>query len=234
MTDVLAVADLNAWYGKSHVLRGVSLNAGEGEIIAVLGRNGSGRSTLLKAIIGEVAHSGQILYKGKSVGSTLTHRIVRQGISYVPESRDIFPGLTVAENLLLGDSRGRLDRRWSIEDFYRRFPVLHERRNAPGGVLSGGEQQILTICRSLLTEPDVILIDEPTEGLAPMMVRQVTDLIVEVARMGVTIILVEQKLAIALAISERVYVMGHGQIAFVGSPAELRGDTQVQRAWLEV
>ncbi|MGH1511091.1 ABC transporter ATP-binding protein [Ralstonia solanacearum] len=230
-TPLLEVRGLHAYYGKSHILHGVDLHVGEGEIVALLGRNGVGRSTLAKSIMGMVRCEGHILLRGLR-----TFEVAHRGIGYVPENRDIFPTLTVRQNLLLGEKRNpRQPRpRWRLDDMYRLFPRLKEREHTPAGVLSGGEQQMLTLCRTLMGDPDFVIIDEPTEGLAPLIVTQVGDYLKMLKARGVSVLLVEQKLAIALDISQRVYVMGHGQIVFEGTPADLKADAQVRREWLEV
>jgi len=231
---MLAVRGLNAYYGKSHILQGVDLDVGAGEVVSLIGRNGVGRSTTIKAIIGEVAPIGSIRFKGREIAGLPSYRIARLGLGYVPENRDIFPGLTVRQNLVLGlKDTGRLGR-WRIEDRLAMFPNLAERADTAAGVLSGGETQMLTICRTLMGDPELIMIDEPTEGLAPLIVAKVRELILEIARRGVAILLVEQKLAIALEISARVYVMGHGAIVFEGTPGALRANAAVRREWLEV
>ena len=230
----LEVADLHAYYGKSHILHGVTLNVGEGEIVSLLGRNGVGRSTTCKAIIGLVEPQGTINWRGKNIAGLRANLIARQGIGYVPEDRQVFPTLTVRQNLALGLKRVNQVGRWSFEDVFALFPNLAARQDNPAGVLSGGEQQMLTMCRTLMGDPDLILIDEPTEGLAPRLVEQVGMLLAEIARRGVSILLVEQKLTIALRISRRLYVMGHGRIVFEGTPAELDADATVRREWLEV
>jgi branched-chain amino acid transport system ATP-binding protein len=231
---VLDVRDLHAYYGKSHILRGVTLKVGAGEIVGLLGRNGVGRSTTIKAIIGEVAPRGSITFKGQEIAGLKSHEIARLGLGYVPENRDIFPTLTVRQNLLLGQKSARQTGRWTIDDLFHLFPALRERADTEGGVLSGGEQQMLTMCRTLMGDPDLIMVDEPTEGLAPQLVETVAKLLNEMAGRGLSILLVEQKLTIALRISARVYVMGHGQIVFEGSPEELRDNEAVRREWLEV
>jgi branched-chain amino acid transport system ATP-binding protein len=231
---MLAVRDLHAFYGKSHILQGVSFDVGQGEIVSLLGRNGVGRSTTIKAIMGDVPPQGSIVFKGEEVAGLRPHEIARRGLGYVPENRDIFPGLTVRENLLLGMKSPRQRGRWSMDDLFDLFPVLRERARALGGVLSGGEQQMLTICRTLMGDPDLIMVDEPTEGLAPMMVELVASLLERIAQRGVSILLVEQKLTIALRVSARLYVMGHGRIVFEGTPADLRADAGVRKEWLEV
>jgi branched-chain amino acid transport system ATP-binding protein len=230
----LEVADLHAYYGKSHILHGVSLRVGEGEIVSLLGRNGVGRSTTCKAIMGLVAPQGTIRWRGKDIAGLRANLIARRGIGYVPEDRQVFPMLTVRQNLALGLKRANQTGRWSFEDVFSLFPNLAARQDNPAGVLSGGEQQMLTMCRTLMGDPDLILIDEPTEGLAPRLVDQVGMLLSEIARRGVSILLVEQKLTIALKISQRLYVMGHGRIVFEGTPAALGADASIRREWLEV
>ena len=231
---MLEVTDLHAYYGKSHILRGVNLEVRAGEIVALLGRNGVGRSTTIKTIMGEVEARGSIKFKGQEIVGMKSHDIARIGLGYVPENRDIFPTLTVRQNLLLGQKNARQAGRWSIEDLFGLFPGLRERADTEGGVLSGGEQQMLTMCRTLMGDPDLIMVDEPTEGLAPQLVAKVAELLIEMAGRGLSILLVEQKLTIALRISARVYVMGHGEIVFEGTPGELRDNAAIRREWLEV
>ena len=231
---MLEVEDLHAYYGKSHILQGISLTVADGEIVSLLGRNGAGRSTTIKTIIGEVPPVGAIRFKGERIDGLKMHEIARRGLGYVPEDRAIFPSLTVRENLLLGMKSPRATGRWSIDDVFTLFPMLRERASAPGGVLSGGEQQMLTICRTLMGDPDLIMVDEPTEGLAPQIVERVRGLLEAIARRGVSILLIEQKLTIALTISHRLYVMGRGQIQFEGTPDDLRANAPVRKEWLEV
>ncbi len=232
---MLQVRDLHAFYGKSHILQGLSFHVGEGEIVSVLGRNGVGRSTALKAIMGGVPPRGEIRFKDRPIAGLKPYEIARLGLGYVPEERAIFPGLTVRQNLILGEQPARRDgRRWTMADMFALFPRLEERADTPGGVLSGGEQQMLTICRTLMGDPDLIMIDEPTEGLSPQMVERVGDLLARISERGIAILLVEQKLTIALRISRRVYVMGHGRAVFEGTPAELTATEDVRREWLEV
>ncbi|CAH0440289.1 ABC transporter ATP-binding protein [Ralstonia pseudosolanacearum] len=235
-TPMLDVRGLHAYYGKSHILHGVDLHVGEGEIVALLGRNGVGRSTLAKSIMGMVRCEGHILLRGKDVRGLRTFEVAHRGIGYVPENRDIFPTLTVRQNLLLGEKRNphQPKPRWQLDDMYRLFPRLKERENTPAGVLSGGEQQMLTLCRTLMGDPDFVIIDEPTEGLAPLIVAQVGEYLKTLKARGISVLLVEQKLAIALDISQRVYVMGHGQIVFEGTPVDLKADARVRQEWLEV
>jgi branched-chain amino acid transport system ATP-binding protein len=235
MTEImLRVSDLNAYYGKSHVLQGVDLHVRSGEIVSLLGRNGVGRSTTVKAIMGQVEHTGEINFQNQSLSGLQSHEIARKGLGYVPENRDIFPTLTVRQNLLLGLKSDQKESRWSEEDMYDLVPRLKERLHAPAGVLSGGEQQMLTLCRTLLGNPELVMIDEPTEGLAPKIVEQMATLFEEISKRGVSILLVEQKLTIALRISQRLYVMGHGQIVFEGSPSDLQADESIRKEWLEV
>ncbi len=230
---MLEVENLHAYYGKSHVLHGVDLRIGAGEIVSLLGRNGAGRSTTVKAIMGLVDATGRVDFKGQPIRGLEACRIAHRGLGYVPESRDIFPTLTVEQNLILG-MKGRRPGRWSFDEMYRMFPRLRERRHTQAGVLSGGEQQMLTLCRTLMGDPDLIMIDEPTEGLAPKVVELVAGYLSELEQRGVSVLLVEQKLAIAMRISKRVYVMGHGHIVFEGTPRELTANAQVRREWLEV
>jgi branched-chain amino acid transport system ATP-binding protein len=231
---MLEVRDLHAFYGQSHILHGIELDVDEGEIVSLLGRNGVGRSTTCKAIMGLVPPHGVVRYRGRNIARLRTDLIARAGVGYVPEDRQIFATLTVRQNLELGLKRAGRFGRWNYEDVYQLFPNLRERQANAAGVLSGGEQQMLAMCRTLMGDPDLILIDEPTEGLAPMLVTQVATLLDEIARRGVAILLVEQKLTIALRISHRLYVMGHGRIVFHGTPADLQANVGVRQEWLEV
>ena len=233
---MLDVKGLHAYYGKSHILHGVDAHIDEGEIVALLGRNGVGRSTMAKAILGMVKAEGSVRFRDEEILGRRTFEIAHLGIGYVPENRDIFPTLTVRQNLLLGEKRNprQAKPRWSVNDMFAMFPRLKERENTAAGVLSGGEQQMLTLCRTLMGDPDLILIDEPTEGLAPMIVTLVGDYLKTLKERGVSVLLIEQKLAIALDISQRVYVMGHGHIVFEGTPTELKANAQVRKEWLEV
>lgn len=231
---MLEVKDLHAYYGKSHILQGVHLNVQQGEIVSLLGRNGVGRSTTIKSIMGQVQHTGSVRFRNEEISGLDAYVIARRGLGYVPENREIFPSLTVRQNLLLGLKNARQKGRWSIDDMYGLFPRLRERDHAPAGVLSGGEQQMLTLSRTLMGDPDLVMIDEPTEGLAPKIVEQVANLFQEIKNRGVSILLVEQKLTIALKISQRLYVMGHGHIVFEGTPDSLRANESVRKEWLEV
>ena len=231
---MLEVRNLHAYYGQSHILHGVDLQVGEGEIVSLLGRNGVGRSTTCKAIMGLVRPQGMVRYRGRDIAGMRSDLVARCGIGYVPEDRQIFPILTVRQNLELGLKKAGKFGRWNFQDVFRLFPNLDARQDTAAGVLSGGEQQMLTMCRTLMGDPDLILIDEPTEGLAPKLVEQVGLLLEEIARRGVAILLVEQKLTIALKICSRLYVMGHGRIVFEGTAADLHANADVRREWLEV
>ena len=233
MSALLEIRNLHAFYGKSHVLHGVDLVINEGEIVSLLGRNGVGRSTTVKAAMGQVDATGSVKFKGEELLGLKAFQVAHKGLGYVPENRDIFPTLTVEQNLILGEKKGKKSR-WTIDDMYQMFPRLKERQHTAAGVLSGGEQQMLTLCRTLMGDPDLIMIDEPTEGLAPKIVDLVAEYLKELKNRGISILLVEQKLAIALEISQRVYVMGHGAIVFEGTPAELRADANIRKEWLEV
>lgn len=231
---MLEVSDLHAYYGKSHILQGVTFNVQKGEIVSLLGRNGVGRSTTAKAIMGEVLPQGSIRFKDQEIVGKKSFEIANLGLGYVPENRDIFPTLTVRQNLQLGMKSTKANGRWSIEEIFNMFPNLADRAEIDGGVLSGGEQQMLCMCRTLMGDPDMIMIDEPTEGLAPKIVEQVANLLQEIANRGVAILLVEQKLNIALNISHRLYVMGHGQMVYEGTSASLKKADNIRAEWLEV
>lgn len=231
---LLELRDVHGFYGKSHVLRGVNMQMPAGSVTALLGRNGVGRSTTAKAIMGEVVPRGEVLFRGRNIAGRPSHRIARMGIGYVPENRDIFPMMSVRQNLLLGVRDPKQTGKWSVEQMLDMFPNLRRRADTAAGVLSGGEQQMLSICRTLLGDPEIMIIDEPTEGLAPKIVAQVGELIREIARSGVSILLVEQKLSIALKIATQVYVMSHGKIVYNGSPEEFRARDDVRKEWLEV
>ncbi|MCK6428701.1 MAG: ABC transporter ATP-binding protein [Burkholderiaceae bacterium] len=230
---MLEVSNLQAYYGKSHVLHGVDLRVGQGEIVSLLGRNGVGRSTTAKAIMGLVDCTGRIVFKDKDLTRLKTYEIAQLGVGYVPESRDIFPTLTVEENLRLG-LKGKAPGRWTYEDMYALFPRLRERQQTQAGVLSGGEQQMLTLARTMMGDPELVIIDEPTEGLAPLIVEMVASFLRALKERGISILLIEQKLTIALQISQRVYVMGHGHMVFEGTPEDLKRNKLIRQEWLEV
>jgi len=237
---LLVVEELHAHYGKSHILHGVSLQIDAGEIVCLLGRNGVGKSTTLKSIMGLVRPSrGRVLFKGGSIEGLPPYRVARLGLGYVPEERRIFPTITVRENLLMG-IKGRQARNgagrdgWTLERVYEFFPRLKERERQRAGTLSGGEQQMLTMGRTLMGNPDLLLVDEPTEGLAPMIVEQVERILHAVHGSGTPVLLVEQSMETALALAERVYVMSKGQIVFQGSVRELQESGTVRKQYLEV
>jgi len=233
---MLETQGLHAHYGKSHILHGVDLSVAPGSIVSLLGRNGSGRSTTMKAIMGLVPPTGgSVKLDSEEMVGKRPYAVCRSGIAYVPEERLVFPNLTVEENLRMGQQPAHPGApSWSFEDMYGYFPRLRERVNQKAGSLSGGEQQMLTMCRSLLGNPKVILIDEPTEGLAPKIVAVVMEMILDIQRRGVAVVLVEQKLTIALKVAEQVLVMGHGEIVFTGTAEELREQPDIRRDWLEV
>jgi branched-chain amino acid transport system ATP-binding protein len=231
---MLKISNLHAFYGKSHILRGINLTVDKGEIIALLGRNGVGRSTLVKSIMGLVPTTGSILFKDNEIVGNSTHDIALKGIGYVPENRDVFSTLTVKENLLLGVKDKNVKAELTVEEMFSLFPNLKERADVIASAISGGEQQMLTMCRCLMGNPEFMMIDEPTEGLSPQMVETVAELLKKIASKGIAILLVEQKLTIALRLARRVYLMGHGEIVFEGTPKELEKNTSIRKEWLEV
>jgi len=233
---LLRVDGLHAYYGKSHILRGVDFEVGTGRVLSLLGRNGSGRSTTIKALMGLVPPAaGKVALDGRDVAGLPPHAIARAGMAYVPEEREVFANLTVEENLIMGMQPPRPGiAAWTVAQMFDYFPRLKERRNTQAGNLSGGEQQMLTMCRSLLGNPKLIMIDEPTEGLAPKIVTVVSEAIQDIHRHGVSVILVEQKLTITMKISTDVCLLGHGHVVFSGSPEELNQSPQLLKDWLAV
>lgn len=231
---MLQIDALHAGYGSSTVLNGVTLAIQAGEIVAVLGRNGSGRSTLARAIMGLVPASGSVRWQGQPLLGRPTFEIARRGLGLVPESRDVFPGLSVAQNLWLGQKHAQRPGRWLVADMYRMFPELQRRAHTPAGVLSGGEQQMLSLCRTLMGDPALLIVDEPTEGLAPQATTRLGQLLTELRSQGIGVLLIEQKLTLALAIADRCAVIGHGRVVFDGTPAQLLQADDVRREWLEV
>jgi branched-chain amino acid transport system ATP-binding protein len=230
---------VNTFYGKSHVLFDVSLEVRRGEIVALLGRNGVGKSTTLGTIMGLVpAHSGSIRFRETEISGRKPHQNAMAGLGFVPEERWIFPNLTVHQNLLMGIKPGHLSKTpeggWTIERAYDSFPQLAERRNQLGGILSGGEKQMLTIVRTLLGNPELILIDEPTEGLAPIIVERVNDLIADINRQGLTVLLVEQNLQACLRLAHRIYILSKGEVKWAGTPRDLEERKDVRKQYLEV
>jgi branched-chain amino acid transport system ATP-binding protein len=231
---MLQVNDLNAYYEKSHILFDVTLGIQEEEIVSLVGRNGMGKSTTLKAIMGEVNPHGSIIFKGEQIAGLKTYEIANRGLGYVPEDRAIFSNITVHENLLMGIKKNQKTGRWTVEDIYSIFPILKSRSEVGAGNLSGGEQQMLTLSRTLMGDPDLIMIDEPTEGLAPMIVELLVKMFEEIRDRGISILLVEQKLTIVLRISNRIFVMGHGNIVFEGTLADFNLNENIRKEWLEV
>ncbi len=231
---MLKLDNVHAFYGKSHVLHGVHFEVRAGEIVSLLGRNGSGRSTTVKTIMGLVDGTGDIRWRDEAILGKKAFEIAHLGIGYVPENRDIFPKLTVHQNLMLGQKSAKQRGRWSFDDMYQLFPRLKERQHTEAGVLSGGEQQMLTLARTMMGDPELVIIDEPTEGLAPMIVKMVAEFLQHLKERGISVLLIEQKLTIALQISQRVYVMGHGHMVFEGTPDDLKANKLIRQEWLEV
>jgi branched-chain amino acid transport system ATP-binding protein len=236
---LLEVQDLNTFYVTSHVLQNISLNVGEGEIVALLGRNGMGKSTTLKSIMGLVKpKSGKVIFQGREVTGFPPFKVARAGIGYVPEERRIFPQLSVVDNLELGIKGGKQSTKsgtWTKERIFEHFPKLKERASQQGRFLSGGEQQMLTIGRSLMGNPDLLLVDEPTEGLAPLMVKEVRDILEEInKKTGVSILLVEHNISVAMSLANRVYLMGKAHVGFSGTKEELEANQEAREKYLEV
>ena len=235
---MLELIKINTFYDKSHILHDVSMEIGEGDVVGLLGRNGVGKSTTIKSIIGIISpQSGSIRLEGSETVGLRPYQMARLGIGYVPEDRRIFPTLTVRENLLMGMKSGKKlsqDKGWTIEKIYHLFPQLRLRDPSKGGHLSGGEQQMLTIGRTLMGDPRLILLDEPTEGLAPQIVETVANVIQEIHRSGVSVLLVEQSMDVVLDLADAVFIMNKGEIVFRGTPEELRARPDVREQYLEV
>jgi branched-chain amino acid transport system ATP-binding protein len=234
---ILDVKELNTFYDQSHILQGITLGVDHGEIVCLLGRNGVGKSTTLKSIIGLVTpRSGEVVFKGQNLAGLPPHIISKQGVGYVPEDRRIFPTLSVRENLIMGTKPGqKADAEgWTIEKVYKYFPGLEKRDKQRGAHLSGGEQQMLTIARTLMGNPGVILIDEPTEGLAPLIVATVEQVIQDIHRHDIPVLLVEQNMRVALRLAGRIYVISKGKIVFHGTSQELKEAHEVRQKYLEV
>jgi branched-chain amino acid transport system ATP-binding protein len=234
---LLEIKDLHTYYQESHILQGISLNVDRGEIVCLLGRNGVGKTTTLKSTIGLVRpRSGEIVFKGRNVSGMPPYTIADLGVGYVPEDRRIFPTLTLRENLLMGVKSGRKgnDEGWTIKKVYEYFPTLQAKEKQKGGHLSGGEQQMLTIARTLMGNPEVLLIDEPTEGLAPLIVDTVEEVIQDIHQQGIPILLVEQNMRVALRLAGRIYVISKGKIVFQGTCEELKDADEIRQKYLEV
>lgn len=234
---MLEIKELNTYYEESHILQGVSLNVDHGEIVCLLGRNGVGKSTTLKSIIGLVEpRSGEVFFKGRNIARMPPYTIAKLGVGYVPEERRIFPTLTVRENLLMGTKPGQKGNGdgWTVEKVYQYFPALQARDKQKGGHLSGGEQQMLTIARTLMGNPEVLLIDEPTEGLGPLIVETVEKVIMDIHRQSIPILLVEQNMRVALRLAGRIYVISKGTIVFQGTCQELKDAHEIREKYLEV
>lgn len=236
---LLEIENLNTYYGESHVLQDMSLKVDQGEIVALLGRNGMGKTTTLKSIMGLVKpRSGNVIYKGEDIAGYPPYKIAKAGIGYVPDERWIFPTLTVVENLLMGIKGGKIDKKnphaWTVERIFEHFPSLEKRQKSKGANLSGGEQQMLAIGRSLMGNPDLLLVDEPTEGLAPILKKEVRDMLDSISKTGVSILLVEHNFKIALSLAKRVYVMKKGSCAFAGTAEELLSREDIRKKYLEV
>ena len=234
--SLLALEGVHTYYGEAHILQGVSVTVGEGEVVTLIGRNGAGKTTTLRSIMGIVrARQGHVRLRGEDITALKTHEIARRGIAWIPEERRVLPNLTVLENLRLGMLGGTAPNGADVlEEVFGYFPRLRERIAHRGRFLSGGEQQMLAIARGLVSRPAVMLVDEPTEGLAPLLVQNLTEILAAINRRGTTILLVEQTLEVALALSHRVYVMDQGQIQFEGTPEQLRRDPTIQQRFLEI
>ena len=236
---LLEATDLNTYYGTSHALQNMSISVDEGEVVALLGRNGMGKSTTMKTIMGLLKpRSGKVIFDGKDVTGLRPHKVARAGVGYVPEERRIFPNLTVLDNLMMGVKGGKVDtlnpNAWTIERIFDHFPFMRDRTNQKGALLSGGEQQMLTIGRTLMGNPKLLMVDEPTEGLSPVMVKEVRDVLGQIAKSGISILLVEHNLKVAMSLADRVYLMGKAHLGFTGTIAELDANPGMRAKYLEV
>lgn len=233
---LLEVKSLNAFYGRAHILFDVSLTVGRGEVVALMGRNGAGKSTTMKAVMGLLNRTqGDIHFCGESIRKASPHRIAQMGMGFVPEDRRVFTDLTVMENLEVGRQAIRQDApHWTPEKLFRLFPNLGEMPHRPGGQMSGGEQQMLTVSRTLMGNPYLVLLDEPSEGVAPVIVEQMANMILQLKREGLSILLSEQNIHFAELVSDRAYVLENGHIRYQGSMAELAADEEARRAYLAV
>ncbi len=236
----LEVKDMNTFYGASHVLQNMSLTVDQGELVALLGRNGMGKSTTLKSIMGLVKpKSGTVKFDGRDITGYPPYKAAKAGLGYVAEERRIFPNLTVTDNLAIGIKGGKIKNPedpdvWTIERIFDHFPKLKERANQKGSLLSGGEQQMLSIGRSLMGNPRLIMVDEPTEGLAPILVNEVRDMIEDINKTGVSVLFVEHNLKVAMSLADRIYLMGKAQLAFTGTVEELEAQPEIREKYLEV
>ncbi len=237
---LLEVKDLNTYYGDSHALQDMSLNVKDGEVVALLGRNGMGKTTTMKSIMGLLKpKSGTVVFQGKDITGFAPYKVARAGVGYVPEERRIFPNLPVLDNLKMGIKHGKEfqaggQNKWTFERIYKHFPFMKERANQKGALLSGGEQQMLTIARTLMGNPQLLMVDEPTEGLAPVMVEEVRDVLADISKTGVSILLIEHNLKVALHLADRVYLMGKAHLGFTGTVEELEADPEIKAKYLEV
>ncbi|RJQ67064.1 MAG: ABC transporter ATP-binding protein [Desulfobacteraceae bacterium] len=236
---LLEVSNLNTYYGQSHALQDMTLNVAQGEVVALLGRNGMGKSTTLKSIMGLLKpSSGKVVFNGREITGLQPYKVARAGIGYVPEERRIFPNLSVMDNLMMGVKGGKINNSdpeaWSIEKIFRHFPFMKERTHQKGAHLSGGEQQMLTIGRTLMGNPKLLMVDEPTEGLSPIMVKEVRDVLKQISESGISILLVEHNLKMAMSIAHRVYLMGKAHLGFSGTVAELEANAEAKAKYLEV
>jgi branched-chain amino acid transport system ATP-binding protein len=236
---LLEATGLNTYYGESHALQDMSISVDEGEVVALLGRNGMGKSTTMKTIMGLLKpRSGNVVFNGQDITGLRPHKVARAGIGYVPEERRIFPNLSVLDNLMMGVKGGKIDRSnpdgWTIERIFDHFPFMKDRTHQRGALLSGGEQQMLTIGRTLMGNPRLLMVDEPTEGLSPVMVKEVRDVLENISKSGISILLVEHNLKVAMSLADRVYLMGKAHLGFSGTMEELEANPEMRAKYLEV